>query len=76
MSANINAPASMVNSPVSGSLVTAAVNPAPDAVLPQDYTLSGKNLLTHFKKLDLDVPGSPTRHKFMSPLKEEPLATL
>lgn len=47
LSANIRAPASMVNSPDSSSLTTAAVRPAADEAFPEVYTARGKKPQTY-----------------------------
>lgn len=49
LSANINAPASMVNSPVSGSLWTLAVRPAALEAFPDVYTARGKKEQVNFR---------------------------
>ena len=47
LSASIKAPASMVNSPVSSSLTTAAVRPAAEDAFPEVYTARGRNPQTY-----------------------------
>lgn len=47
--ASISAPASMVNSPVSGSFTTEAVKPAAEEALPLVYTARGCNEQTYLR---------------------------
>src|SRR3954466_14946099 len=49
LSASISAPASIVKSPVSSSLTTAAVRPAAEEALPDVYTERGKKEHTYLK---------------------------
>lgn len=67
-SASINAPASIQNSPVSGSLRTLAVRPAADEALPEVYIDLGKNEQIYFKNWLFAVDGSPTIQILISPL--------
>src|SRR5437762_12656275 len=70
LSASISAPASIVNSPVSSSLTTAAVRPAAEDAFPEVYTARGRNPQTYLcqnillrgylRNCDFDVDGSPT----------------
>ena len=69
LSANIKAPASMQNSPVSTSFATVAVKPAADDDFPDVYTARGRNVLTYFRNCDLAQDGSPTTRTLMSPLR-------
>mmetsp|Transcript_27161 Transcript_27161/g.58201 ORF Transcript_27161/g.58201 Transcript_27161/m.58201 type:complete len:257 (-) Transcript_27161:3855-4625(-) len=64
---NTNAPDSMTNSLVSGSLTTDAVKPTADDPFPEVYTPLGDSLWTYPNSCDLDVPGSPTSRILMSP---------
>ena len=49
LSESINAPASIVKSPVSGSLITDAVKPAALVAFPEVYTDLGINPLTNLR---------------------------
>ena len=68
----MSAPASMANSPVSGSLTTLAVRPAADEPLPDVYTARCANLTAYLRNCDLAVDGSPTMHTLMSPRRRVP----
>ena len=57
LSASIRAPASIVKSPVSSSLTTAAVNPAAEDALPDVYTARGKNEQTYLQMTGQDSQG-------------------
>ena len=67
-SANIKAPASIQNSPVSGSFITLAVKPAALLALPLVYIALGKNEQIYLRNYDLAVEGSPTIQILISPL--------
>mmetsp|Transcript_14544 Transcript_14544/g.42878 ORF Transcript_14544/g.42878 Transcript_14544/m.42878 type:complete len:220 (-) Transcript_14544:1140-1799(-) len=67
LSANIKAPASTPNSPVSLSRAIHAVNPAADAALPDVYTLLLRKVWTYFKNCDFAVEGSPTTQTLIVP---------
>ena len=67
LSESISAPASMQNSPLSSSRVTAAVRPAADEDLPLEYTARGSIEHTNLRNCDLAVDGSPTKQQLMSP---------
>jgi len=68
------APASRCLSPVSWSIVTAAVKPTPDEPLPVVFNASGAISRTCLKSYDLAVDGSPTIIKLISPRRWVPLA--
>lgn len=74
LSASISAPASIANSPVSGSFTTDAVSPAADDALPEVYTARGMNWQVHLRNWDLAVDGSPTAHTLTSPRRWMPSA--
>ena len=71
MSANIKAPASMTNSPVSMSFMTEAVKPAALDDFPDVNTERGTMEQTYFKNCDFAVEGSPTIHTLISPSQKK-----
>ncbi len=72
LSAKIKAPASIANSPVSGSLYILAVNPAAVLPFPLVYIARGMYFYTNYKNKDFPVAGSPTMQMLMSPLNFNP----
>mmetsp|Transcript_984 Transcript_984/g.2916 ORF Transcript_984/g.2916 Transcript_984/m.2916 type:complete len:215 (+) Transcript_984:5005-5649(+) len=72
LSARTMAPASSLLSPVSLSLVTAAVRPTPLEPLPVVEMDRGAMFITERSIWDLATPGSPTMSKLMSPLRWVP----
>ncbi|KFM25075.1 hypothetical protein F751_1954, partial [Auxenochlorella protothecoides] len=60
-------------SPVSASVVTAAVRPTPEEPRPVVDTDSGARFMTARRSWDLATPGSPTSRQLMSPRRWVPL---
>mmetsp|Transcript_6 Transcript_6/g.7 ORF Transcript_6/g.7 Transcript_6/m.7 type:complete len:259 (+) Transcript_6:1157-1933(+) len=73
LSASTIAPASKCFSPVSLSIVTAAVNPTPDEPLPVVLMAKGAMSMMCRRSCDFAVEGSPTISKLISPLRWVPL---
>ncbi|KAH3688520.1 hypothetical protein WICPIJ_000510 [Wickerhamomyces pijperi] len=73
-SANTIAPASNLLSPVSESVVTAAVKPTPEEPLPVVAMAKEAVFKTNLNIWDFAVDGSPTMRMLISPLKCAPLA--
>mmetsp|Transcript_54291 Transcript_54291/g.161199 ORF Transcript_54291/g.161199 Transcript_54291/m.161199 type:complete len:370 (-) Transcript_54291:499-1608(-) len=71
-SASTIAPASSLRSPVSSSVVTAAVRPTPEEPLPVVDTASGAMRSTKRRSCDLAVEGSPSSRTLMSPRRWVP----
>mmetsp|Transcript_38238 Transcript_38238/g.89410 ORF Transcript_38238/g.89410 Transcript_38238/m.89410 type:complete len:203 (+) Transcript_38238:1039-1647(+) len=67
LSARTMAPASSLRSPVSESVVTAAVRPTPDEPLPLVEMARGAACSTKRRSCDFAVDGSPTMSTLMSP---------
>ena len=66
-SAKTIAPASNLRSPLSWSVVTAAVKPTPEEPLPVVLTAYAATPSTHLNSCDLATEGSPTIRQLISP---------
>ena len=61
------APASRINPPVTSSRITAAVNPAPDAFLPETNLPFGARFETYRNNWDFPTAGSPIKKRWIFP---------